>query len=254
MRYEPYEMPALGEVEVLGVFAPGANGFDGLQPSLDLFDSHGARLIIQLGEALLARGTARSNDVGHIRRMLGARKQSMLVCTDDLGRACNLRRMGVRDTGVRTVQANLIHLDPGFRTRLATGDLFVVLGADCPAPGNSGERAAREWSSSDDQRGWFDRIGLAVSASRPDLAQIVDGLHPKLIISASDSEFVDATQRVGHPSARHSDTRVIVFGDRAGQRVDHAIVHLGEGTVTLLPESPRRGKDSAAEHNRMENT
>jgi hypothetical protein len=254
MRYEPYDMPALGGVKMLGVLAPRDDGFDGLQHSLDLFHSQDVRLIIQLGEALLSRGTARSTDVDHIRRMLGARKQAMLVCTDDLGRACELRRMGVRETGARAVQPNLIHLDPGFRTRLRTGDLFVVLGADCRAPANRDERPVRDRFGSDGRRGWPDRIGLVVSAVRPDLPQIVDGLHPKLIISAGDGLFVDETHGVDDPSAGQFGTRAIVFGDSDGRRIEHAIVGLTDGIVTLLPELIPGADDPAVDRPRMEDS
>ena len=254
MRNDPYEMPALGGVKMLGVFAPGDDGFEGLQHSLDLFHSQDVRLIIQLGEALLSRGTARSNDVGHIRRMLAARKQAMLVCTDDLGRACELRRIGVRESGSRAVQPNLIHLDPGFRTRLRTGDLFVVLGTDCPPPGNRDERAVRDRFGSDRQQGWSDRIGLATSAVRPDLPQIVEGLHPKLIISAGDGQFVDETHGVDDPSAGQFGTRAIVFGDRDGRSIEHVVVDLTDGTVTLLPEPTTGADDPAVDRPRTEDS
>ena len=234
--YTPYTLPALGGVNCLGVFAPGDDGFDGLERTLDLFRSAGVALVIQLGEALLPRGTARSNDVDHIRRMLGRRQQAILVCTDDLGRAADLRRAGVRDTGARMVRPNLVHLDPGFSTRLSNDDMFVVFSPDPVAGEHVDEEPAGAGPASSVRRGLAGRVGLAVSASQPDVPRVVRELAPKLLISAGNGDFLDESYRRDDLDAGSSSSRVIVFGDRARQRIDHAIVHLTTGMVTLFPE------------------
>ena len=246
--YSPYALPAFGGVNSLAVFAPGDDGFDGLERTLDLFRAEGVALVIQLGEALLPRGTARSNDVDHIRRMLGHRQQAMLVCTDDLGRAVDLRRAGVRDTGARTVRPNMMHLDPGFATRLSTGDLFVVVAGGASAE-HTGEEPPAEPPAPGVRRGLAGRVGLAVSASQPDVPRVVRVLAPKLLISAGNGDFLDETYSRDDPEAGRPGSRVIVFGDRVGQRIDHAIVDLSDGTVSLLPE-PTRADESAVDHRR----
>lgn len=251
MGYTPYAMPALGGVNRLGVFAPGADGFDGLERTLDLFRSEGVALLIQLGEALLPRGTARSNDVDHIRRMLGRRQQAMLVCTDDLGRAVDLHRAGVRDTGARLVRPNLVHLDPGFSTRLSNNDMFVVVGPDPVASEHVDEEPAGMSRAPGVRRGLAGRVGLAVSASHPDVPRVVREFAPKLFISAGNGEFLDEMYRRDDPEAGRPGSRVIVFGDRAGQRIDHAIVDLSHGTVSLLPE-PTSTNESAVDHRRRD--
>ena len=233
--YTPYTLPALGGVNRLGVFAPGDDGSDGLERTLDLFRAEGVALVIQLGEALLPRGTARSNDVDHIRRMLGRRQQAMLVCTDDLGRAVGLRRAGVRDTGARMVRPNLVHLDPGFSTRLSNDNIFVVVGPDPVASERVDVGSAGLGPAPSVRRGPAGRVGLAVSASHPDVPRVVRELAPKLLISAGNGDFLDERYSRDDLDAGSSSGRVIVFGDRAGQRIDHAIVHLTTGMVTLFP-------------------
>jgi len=236
MRYTPYALPALGGVNRLGVFAPGVDGFDGLERTLDLFRSEGVALVIQLGEALLPRGTARSNDVDHIRRMLGRRQQAMLVCTDDLGRAVALRRAGGWDAGARMVRPNLVHLDPGFSTRLSNDDMFVVVGPDPVASEHVDEERSGLGRARGVRRGLAGRVGLAVSASQPDVPRVVRVLAPKLLISGGNGDVLDETYSRDDPEAGLPGSRVIVFGDRAEQRIDHAIVHLTTGMVTLFPE------------------
>jgi hypothetical protein len=233
--YTPYAMPALGGVNRLGVFAPGVDGFDWLERTLDLFRSEGVALVIQLGEALLPRGTARSNDIDHLRRLLGRRQQALLVCTDDLGRAVELRRAGVRDTGARTVRPNMMHLDPGFATRLSTGDLFVVVAGGASAE-HTGEEPPAEPPAPGVRRGLAGQVGLAVSASHPDVPRVVREFAPRLLISASNGAFLDETYSRDDPEAGLPGSRVIVFGNRGEQRIDHAIVHLTTGMVTLFPE------------------
>jgi hypothetical protein len=231
MGYTPYALPALGGVKQIGVFAPSADGYDGLERSLDLFRSEGVALVIQLGEALLRRGTARNSDIDHIRRLLGRRQQAMLVCTDDLGRAPELQRAGVQGEGARCVRPNIVHLDGGFRTRLSNDDIFTVV---CPSP-TTPEHAGTGLASSS-RGGLSGRVGLAVCGTEIDVAQVVRELAPKLLISAGNGSFLDETYSQEDPEAVPVSTRVIVFGDRGGWRVDHAIVHLNDGTVTLLPE------------------
>jgi hypothetical protein len=251
MRYMPYALPALGVVNRLGVFAPGVDGFDGLERTLDRFRSERVALVIQLGEALLPRGTARSNDVDHIRRMLGRRQQAMLVCTDDLGRAVDLRRAGGWGTGARMVRPNLVHLDPGFSTRLSNDGLFVVVGPDPVASEHVDEEPAGMGRASCVRRGLAGRVGLAVSASHPDVPRVVRELAPKLLIDAGNGAFLDETYRRDDLDTGSSSSRVIVFGDRAGQHIDHAIVDLSDGTVSLLPE-PTRADESAVDHRRRD--
>jgi len=79
-------------------------------------------------------------------------------------------------------------------------------------------------------------VGLAVSASHPDVPRVVREFAPKLLISAGNSDFLDETYSRDDPKADLPGSRVIVFGDRARQRIDHAIVHLTTGMVTLFPE------------------
>ena len=251
MGYTPYALLALGGVNRLGVFAPGVDGFDGLERTLDLFRSEGVALVIQLGEALLSRGTARSNDVDHIRRMLGRRQQAMLVCTDDLGRAIDLRRAGGWDTGARMVRPNLVHLDPGFSTRLSNDDMFVVVGPDPVASEHVDEEPAGMGLAPGVRRGLAGRVGLAVSASQPDVPRVVRVLAPKLLISAGNGDFLDETYSQDDPEAGPPGSRVIVLGDRAGQRIDHAIVDLSDGTVSLLPE-PTTANESAVDHRKRD--
>ena len=239
MGYTPYTLPALGGANRLGVFAPGVDGFDGLERTLDLFRTEGVALVIQLGEALLPRGTARSNDVDHIRRMLGRRQQAMLVCTDDLGRAVGLRRAGGWDTGARMVRPNLVHLDPGFSTRLSNDNIFVVVGPDPVASERVDEGPAGLGPAHSVRRGPAGRVGLAVSTSHPDVPRVVREFAPKLLINAGNGDFLDETYSRVDPEAGLPGSRVIVFGDRAGQRIDHAIVHLTAGMVTLFPEPSR---------------
>lgn len=255
MRYSPYEIPALGDVTLLGVFAPGDEGFFGLERTLDLFRAEGVALVIQLGEALLPRATARSSDVDHLRRLLGQRQQAMLVCTDDLGRAEILRRSGVRNSGARMVRQNITHLDPGFSTRLLSGDSFVVVPAD-PSPdkvvGLEPFKATdpHPHHKPEDPGG----IAVAVVVNHRDLKEATRLLAPRLLISAGPGEFRD------DPSCRQgledgvSSTRVIVFGQSAGQRISHAIVHLTTGTVTLLPEPSRRAHRRIIDREQLESS
>ena len=234
-RYPPYAIPALGGVKQLGVFAPGPEGFDQLEGTLDLFHAEGVALIIQLGEALLVRGTARSTEIDHVRRLLRLRQQAMLICTDDLGRAALLLRAGVRGGEARTVRPNIVHLDCGFRTRLANGDLFTVACPSPPPPDHpGGELACGEDS---DRSG---RVGLAVCATEIDVTAVVRELAPKLFISAGNGQFLDKSYNQEIPDGEVISCRAIVLGDRGGQRIDHAIVDLNDGTVRLLRQ---RGAD-----------
>ena len=252
MGYPPYALPALGEVKRLGLFAPGVEGFNGLEHTLDLFHSHAVALVIQLGEAPLPRGTASSTDVDHLRRLLGRRRQAMLVCTDDLSRAVNLRRCGVWDTGARMVRPNLLHLDPGFTVRLSNDDIFVVVGPDRVASTHLDEKPTGMDPPPDKGRGLSGRVGLAVSANEPDFTRVVRLFTPKLLISGGSSAFLDTTYRLDDARTGPSSTRVIVFGDRAGQRIDHAIVDLSNGAVSLIPEPTSVAEVAAADHRRME--
>ena len=86
------------------------------------------------------------------------------------------------------------------------------------------------------RRGPAGRVGLAVSASHPDVPRVVRELTPKLLITAGNRNFLDETYSRDDPEADLPGSRVIVFADRAGQRIDHAIVHLTTGMVTLFPE------------------
>ena len=237
MRYPPYAMPSLGGVKQLGVFAPGSEGFDQLEGTLDLFHAEGVALIIQLGEALLRCGTARSTDIDHLRRLLRRRQQAMLVCIDDLGRAAHLLRAGVRGGDARTVRPNIVHLDCGFRTRLADGDIFTVV---CPGPTPPEHPGAG--LASGGRGGLSGRVGLAVSNTQLDVTAVVRDLVPKLLISAGNGPFLDETYNQEVPGVGSSSSRVIVFGDRGGRRVDHAIVHLNDGTVRLLPQREAEGE------------
>ena len=250
--YTPYAMPVLGGVTRLGVFAPGDDGFFGLERTMDLFRSAGVSLVIQLGEALLPRWTARSADIDHLRRLLGRRQQAMLVCTDDLGRAVELRRAGGWDTGVRMVRPNLIHLDPGFSTRLFNDTMFVVMGPDPTALEHADDGPSGLRFASGGRPEPLDQVGLAVSATHPDLTQVLRELTPKLLISGGHGDFLDETYPRDPAEAGLPGSRVIVFGNRAGQRINHAIVHLTDGTVTLVPEPSSRGQDPAADHRRTE--
>ncbi|MHC5796486.1 hypothetical protein ACVXZ4_10030 [Lacisediminihabitans sp. FW035] len=244
MRYSPYDIPDLGNENVLGVFAPGDEGFLGLERTLDLFRSEGVSLVIQLGEALLPRGTARSSDVDYLRRRLGERQQALLVCSDDLGRAENLRRSGVRGTDPRMVRHNITHLDPGFRTQLVNGVSFLVIPNDPSADRLVAEESfnAPKAHQETDSRGG---IALAALGNHLDPKEGTRQLPPSLSISAGFGEFRDDPPRRQGPQDGASDTRVIIFGQRAGQYINHAIVHLPLGTVTLLPESSPRSRGRA---------
>lgn len=252
MSYGPYALPTIGGVKRLGIFAPGDDGFDRLPQSLDLFHTHGVRLIIQLGEALLPRGTARSTDIDHIRRLLGRRQQAMLVCTDDLGRTLELRRAGVRETGARTVRPNLTHLAPGYSTRLSNGDLFMVIGPDLVAGGPAGAAPVSDRSASGWESGRAGRVGLAVSAIHSGVAEVVHELAPKLFISGGSGVFVDEVRRLDDASIGCASSRVIVFGVRDGKRIDHALIQLSEGTVTFLPDLPARVPDLGVDRRQIE--
>lgn len=237
VRYPPYAMPALGRVDQLGVFSPAPDDFDGLEESFDLFHSEGVALIIQLGDALLSRGTARSTDVDHVRRLLRRRQQALLVCTDDLGRAAALHRGGVGGGGARTVRPNIVHLDSGFRTRLSNDDLFTVV---CPSPTPSKHDGAE--LARGGRAGLSGRVGLAVCATVIDVAAVVRELAPKLLISAGNGCFRDELFSQDVPDGESTSSRVVVFGDRGEQRVNHAIVHLNDGTIRLLPQKEDEGE------------
>jgi hypothetical protein len=226
MRYPPYAMPALGEVRQLGVFSPAPNGFDRLEESFDLFHSEGVALIIQLGEALLLRGTASNTDIDHVRRLLRRRQQALLVCTDDLGRAANLHQAGVGGTDYRTLRPNIVHLDCGFRTRLLNDDVFTVV---CPSPAPP-EHLSKGLTFGG-RAGLSGRVGLAVCATEIDVAAVVRMRAPNLLISAGNGPFLDESFSQETPGGELISSRAIVFGDRGGQRVNHAIVHLSDGTV-----------------------
>jgi len=68
---------------------------------------------------------------------------------------------------------------------------------------------------------------------------VVRELAPRLLITAGNGDFLDETYSRDDLDAGSSSSRVIVFGDRVGQRIDHAIVHLTTGMVTLFPEPSR---------------
>ena len=236
-RYPPYAIPSFDGVERVGVFAPGPEGFDQLEGTLDLFHTEGVALIIQLGEALLRRGTARGTEIDHYRRLLRRRQQAMLICTDDLGRAALLLRAGVRGGEARTVRPNIVHLDCGFRTRLSNGDLFMVV---CPSP-TLPDHPGGGLSSSG--RGSLSgQVGLAVSNTQLDLTAVVGDLAPKLLISAGNGPSHDETYNQEVPGVGSTSSRVIVFGNRGGRRVDHAIVYLNDGTVRFLPQREADGE------------
>ena len=236
-RYPPYATPSFDGVERIGVFAPGPEGFDQLESTLDLFHTEGVALIIQLGEALLRRGTAHSTEIDHYRRLLRRRQQAMLVCTDDLGRAAHLLRAGVRGGDARTVRPNIVHLDCGFRTRLSNDDLFTVV---CPSP-SPPDHPSTVWASNG-RGGLAGQVGLAVSSTQLDVTAVVRELAPKLLISAGHGPFLDKSFSHESPSGELISCRAIVFGDRRGQRVDHVIVHLNDGTVRLLPQREADGE------------
>ena len=236
-RYPPYATPSFGGVERIGVFAPGPKGFDQLESTLDLFHTEGVALIIQLGEALLMRGTARGTEIDHLRRLLRLRQQAMLVCTDDLGRAAHLLRAGVRGEDARTVRPNIVHLDCGFRTRLANDDLFTVVRPSPTPP----DHLSTVWASSG-RGGLSGQVGLAVSNTQLDLTAVVRELAPKLLISGGNGPFRDETFNQQIPGVGSSSSRVIVFGNRGGQRVDHAIVYLNDATVRFLPQREADGE------------
>ena len=253
MRYSPYAIPALGDVTLLGVFAPGDEGFFGLEQTLDLFRAEGVSLVIQLGEALLPRGTAGSSDVDHLRRLLGHRQQALLVCTDDLGRAENLRHSGVRNPGARLVRHNITHLDPGFSTRLLQGGIFDFVPTD---PGAHKLVGGEPFNGFDahhepDSDG---EVAVAITANHRDLEQATRLLASRLLISAGPGEFRDDLSCRQGLEDGVSSTRVIVFGQSAGQRISHAIVHLTTGTVTLLPEPPRRAHRRIIDREQLESS
>ena len=236
-RYPPYAMPSFDGVERIGVFAPGPEGFDQLEGTLDRFHAEGVALIIQLGEALFMRGTARGTEIDHYRRLLRLRQQAMLVCTDDLGRAAHLLRAGVRGKEARTVRPNLVHLDCGFRTRLSNDDLFIVACPSPTPPDHPGTKLACGEDS--DPSG---RVGLAVCATEIDVTAAVRELAPKLFISAGNGRFLDKSFSQESPGGELISSRAIVFGDHGGQRIDHAIVNLNDATVRLPHEQEAEGE------------
>ena len=236
-RYPPYAMPSFDGVERIGVFAPGPEGFDQLEGTLDLFHAEGVALIIQLGEALLRRGPARSTEIDHYRRLLRLRQQAIIVCTDDLGRAALLLQAGVRGGDARAVRPNIVHLDCGFGTRLSNGDLFTVACPSPTPPDHPGTKLA--YGRCGDPPG---RIGLAVCATEIDVTAAVLELAPKLFISAGNGRFLDKSFSQESPNGELISCRAIVLGDRSGQRIDHAIVNLNDATVNLLPDMESEGK------------
>jgi hypothetical protein len=249
MRYPPYAMPALGGVKQLGIFSPTPDGFEQLEESLGLFHAQGVALIIQLEEALLPRGTARSTDIDHVRRLLRLRQQALLVCTDDLGRATTLHRAGVGGGGARTVRPNMEHLDCGFRTRLSNDDIFTVV---CPSP-NPPEHPSTDLAFGG-RGGLSGRVGLAVCATEIDVAAVVRELAPKLLISAGHGRFRDESFSHDVPGGESISSRVIVFGDRGGQRVNHAFVHPGDRGLACNGCSRRgpAGRAALGQHQRRD--
>ena len=237
MRYPPYATPSLGAVQLLGVFAPGPEGFDQFEGTLDLFHAEGVGLIIQLGEALLSRGTARSSDIDHVRRLIRRRQQALLVCTDDLGRATNLHQAGVQGGTARTVRPNIVHLDSGFMTRLSHDEIFTVVRPCSTTPKHDGA----EFDHSE-RGGLSGLIGLAVSATPIDVTKVVRELATKLLISVGNGPLLDETFSLEVPGGGVIDSRAIVFGDRGGLQVNHAIVYLNDGTIRLLPEREDEGE------------
>ena len=251
MRYPPYDIPTLSKVEHLGAFTPDDLGFFGLEQTLDLFHDRGVTLIIQLGEALVPRGTAQNADVDHLRRLLGHRQQAMLVCTNDLGRAYALRRAGGWDAGARIVRPNITHLDPGFSTRLINDDSVIVFGPSLSAS----KEVTHEPTGSGPTLGEPSRclpVGLAVGTDTTNFEQVVCLCAPKLLISGGPGAFRDETYRRDGTRTGPGSTQIIVFGERAGQRIDHVIVHLADGTVTLLPTSSRRTPGPVVDDSRSE--
>jgi hypothetical protein len=231
VRYPPYVTPSLGGVQLLGVLAPGREGFARMERTLDRFHEAGVALIIQLGDALLPRGTARSPDIDHVRRLLRRRQQALFVCTDDLGRATNLHRAGVQGGNARTVRPNIVHLDSGFRTRLSHDEIFTVVRPRSTAPSHIDVKFERS-----ERGGLSGRIGLAVSATPMDVTKVVRELTPMLLISVGNGRFLDKSFSQEGSRGELIKSRAIVFGDRGGQCIDHAIVHLTTGMVTLFPE------------------
>ena len=135
------------------------------------------------------------------------------------------------------MRPNIVHLDCGFRTRLANDDLFTVI---CPSP--TPPDHPRTVRASNGRGGLAGQVGLAVSSTQLDVTAVVRELAPKLLISAGNDPFLDKSFSQESPSGELISCRAIVFGDRRGQRVDHAIVHLNDGTVRLLPQRQADGE------------
>jgi len=115
-------------------------------------------------------------------------------------------------------------------TRLANGDLFTVV---CPSP-TPPNQPSTVWASNG-RGGLAGQVGLAVSNTQLDLTAVVRDLATKLLISAGNGPSHDETYNQEVPGVGSTSSRVIVFGNRGDQRVDHAIVYLNDGTVRLLP-------------------
>ena len=246
MGYTPYALPTLAGVNRFGVFARADGGFAQLRWSLDMFQMRGVALIIQLGEVTLRpRDTARSNDLDHVRRMLGVRQQVMLVCTSDRGRADVLSRLGVQGALIRAVRFNLFHLDPGFTAKLVSGDLFAVLG-ECDAPTSAVGAAPQELLLADEAG---DRFGLAVSVTSNHMMESARQLGPKLLIiaGAEPSNEIISLADVG---LDRPVTRLVTLGNAANEWGDHAIVDVRTGGLETVSsevlEALRRSRTWAA--------
>ena len=129
------------------------------------------------------------------------------------------------------MRPNLVHLDCGFRTRLSNDDLFMVV---CPSP-TPPNQPSTVWASNG-RGGLAGQVGLAISSTQLDVTAVVRELAPKLLISAGHGPFLDKSFSHESPSGELISCRAIVFGNRGGRRVDHAIVYLNDGTVRFLSE------------------
>jgi hypothetical protein len=246
MAHMPHALPFLDGVTRVGVFAP-LDGFDKMKRSLDVFCSEGGSLVIRLGEALLPmRVVAGSTHVNRLGLWLSQSRQALLVCTDDLGRTAGLRRFTVRPVAARTIRSNIVHFDPGLTTSLFNRGTFVFVGAN-PAAWDfadeslvGGRTATGIWRVSS---GW---VGLAVSTTPTNMSEDVRWLAARLLISAGAGAFLDDTQGGEDPVGDPVTARVIVFGDRDGQRINHAVIHLTDGRVIPVPHpaADRFGTDT----------
>lgn len=244
--YMPYVLPTLAGVNRFGVFARADGGFAQLRWSLDMFQMRGVALIIQLGEVTLRpRDAAQSNDLDHVRRMLGARQQVMLVCTNDRGRADVLSRLGVQGALIRAVRFNLFHLDPGFTAKLVSGDLFTVL-RECDAPTSAVGTAHQKLRLAEEGG---DRFGVAVSVTSNHMTESARQLGPKLLIIAG-AESSNEIISLADAGPDRPVTRLVTLGTADCEWGDHAIVDVRTGALETVAsevlEALRRSRTLAA--------